>query len=1510
MSLSYAVGPHAIGCNPAAGSIDVEVAGGTPPYAYTWSSGQVTQDIQNEIPSFYWVRATDANGCAVISDWIQIPWARNIIVTGQVTPTCFFGDLGAVDIDVTGGTPPYTYDWWDVHGFTSTNEDISGLADGNYFLDIIDANGCRAQYFFTVVIDWSALQLTAQVTNSPSCGLGGAIDLTVTGGSGPYQYYWGYGGGITTEDLSGIPAGSYNIQVTDQNGCMAFANYVVEGTPKSVHLTADVTGTCNGLALGAVDITMTGGVPPFQFTWGGPGGFSATTEDVGALAPGNYWVFVQDAIGCTASEAVEVPLVDPFTLSADLFPTCNATGSIDLTVTGGVGPFTYAWLPTGQTTEDISNVPNNFYVVTVTDAAGCQVTANWYLGTLPINLNTTTTMPACYGEQNGSIDLVVNFGAPPFIYAWSSGDSTEDISGLASGLYSVTVTDADGCSASGQFNIGQNSQLFLNPVGVLPSCPNEGTGSINNAFGGGTAPYTFNWSGPDGFSTITKIPAITSVLPGIYTLVMTDELGCTLTQTYTVAGYPAVVIEAFVVPSCSANASGVIELEIEGGTAPLAFYWNGPDGFTATTEDIASLAPGTYQLFVSDANNCNTYVSWVIESSPCCEADRFYPHGTLSSTVTNPASGTIDIQGQFIIDQDFTFDNATVYMEPGAEIIQLDGTNLWVNNSTIQSCQDVMWKGITTGNGCIAQLKSSMIADAESGIRAMNSSIVLVDGSEFKNNRIGIEVPDQGGLNSVVVYPWNSTFHAEGPLALPYPGQTTIVGQNGYAALVVSDMSLDFTGTGNSIRNLNNGIVGQRSNITVQNCTFKDIQPDGGLGTVSNGSAIYADGGTSFVTLKQVGFGTTTGAAPSFQNCRWGIYTEYMNVYSLLNNMVNVGTAYHVERSGYRNIDIFNNKLDTRFDGIQLYMNDGCVHMDIAINDITFATNPPPGQFVKGYSAIVVKEANAANLNSVIQNNTIHYRANATTAYAGIRLTSANDFKVLNNTLEMDNNANNYAGIYTSGCTRPLISCNTVTGSNTNYNVNDGQSAIRNNMGDGVSIVCNDVDATTNGILFSGATLNTDLSGNNIRRHKWGLHAGGATVLQDQDRKGNLWYNTPEPNGLHAWSENLNAGDYPCNYFPEMIMGGNAEPVQQLPVNWFLPVNGPNYRCDDGETNYCAQYEKLVCEACKTELDAKVANDDLENNPYTEETKQILENDLYKKLDNAPIMLANDQELADFYAAMQNTNVAQFKLINDDYLALYDLDASITAYLAANKTQIEGLMDQLKLAMQQLADETLTPAQRQTIMANANGLQLSVRNLTTLNDQALQLAATSKALNADNVKAANNSVGTTELIETNEKQVKEIYLNTVAKEVDSFTSTEAAALLAIANQCPMVGGNAVYRARSLYALIDDDMEYNDASLCLQHGIIYKSRKPKTITEVSIQPNPTNDAATLLYPFYEDMQGTLIIYDALGKEVQRHRLSQDVVRYEFSTAELKQGAYHYAVSNGADVIGTGKLMIVR
>ncbi|MBK9598607.1 MAG: hypothetical protein IPO60_09915 [Flavobacteriales bacterium] len=177
-------------------------------------------------------------------------------------------------------------------------------------------------------------------------------------------------------------------------------------------------------------------------------------------------------------------------------------------------------------------------------------------------------------------------------------------------------------------------------------------------------------------------------------------------------------------------------------------------------------------------------------------------------------------------------------------------------------------------------------------------------------------------------------------------------------------------------------------------------------------------------------------------------------------------------------------------------------------------------------------------------------------------------------------------------------------------------------------------------------------------------------------------------------------------------------------------------------------------------------------------------------------------------------------------------------------------------------------------------------------------------------KAANTNVGTTKLIESNEKQVNEIYLSTVGKDVDTFTVDQSNTLFYIANQCPMVGGNSVYRARSLYRLIDDEQQFDDPQLCLQHGIIVKSLVARETNTIGVVPNPARDGATLVLGKPLEEPGVFILFNSVGKEVMRLNVPAEDYHMSFATSGLATGVYHYRVVTDLGLVGNGRLSIVR
>jgi hypothetical protein len=174
----------------------------------------------------------------------------------------------------------------------------------------------------------------------------------------------------------------------------------------------------------------------------------------------------------------------------------------------------------------------------------------------------------------------------------------------------------------------------------------------------------------------------------------------------------------------------------------------------------------------------------------------------------------------------------------------------------------------------------------------------------------------------------------------------------------------------------------------------------------------------------------------------------------------------------------------------------------------------------------------------------------------------------------------------------------------------------------------------------------------------------------------------------------------------------------------------------------------------------------------------------------------------------------------------------------------------------------------------------------------------------------NAGIGTIELIEQNERTVNDIYLNTIAKDESAFTATQATALYAVAIQCPMAGGQAVFRARALYGLFDDAQDYDDASTCLSLGIVFRNLEQSDPPAVTVIPNPASDNITVYCVLEPDETGTLILFDALGAEAIRYPMTGRTQQQVFSVSRLSQGAYHYRVYTARGQLGEGKLTIIR
>ncbi|MES3016346.1 MAG: SprB repeat-containing protein, partial [Bacteroidota bacterium] len=297
---------------------------------------------------YHFILRSDYGGC---TDEILITKSTITPTSTKTDVLCFGASSGAIDLTVSGGTSPYTYSW----SSGQTSQDLSSLAAGTYTVTVTDAKGCSASLAVTINQP-AALALTAGKTDILCFGAQtGAVNLTVSGGTAPYTYAWTGGITASTEDLTNLAAGTYNVTVTDANNCTATTSVTVTQPAAVLALSTTKTDVlCFGTSTGAINLTASGGTAPYSYSWSG----GINTEDRSALAAGTYSVIVTDASNCTATTSVTITQPVAFTLNStktDIKCFGGTTGSIDLTVSGGIAPYSYVWSG-GITTEDLSNL--------------------------------------------------------------------------------------------------------------------------------------------------------------------------------------------------------------------------------------------------------------------------------------------------------------------------------------------------------------------------------------------------------------------------------------------------------------------------------------------------------------------------------------------------------------------------------------------------------------------------------------------------------------------------------------------------------------------------------------------------------------------------------------------------------------------------------------------------------------------------------------------------------------------------------------------------------------------------------------------------------------------------------------------------------------------------------------------------------------------------------------------------------------------------------------------------
>jgi uncharacterized protein (TIGR02145 family) len=359
IKISYAI--KDISCNGQGdGGIDITMEGGTAPFIFQWSNGATTKDISNLSKGTYWVFITDSNNYKYYSNEISINEPDMLLVeVKEIKIPEGENNTGSIDISVSGGTLPYAIQWSN----GSNTEDLMNLAYGGYTVIVIDSNDCNVSNYIPIID-------TTYVIKDVTCkgSADGEIDLIIEGGTQPYSFQWS--NGATSEDISNLSGGKYSVTVTDANNYEFVIKNINIYEPELLFNIVTKNVTCNGYNDGEINITIIGGCQPFNFQWSN----GETTEDISSLSGGNYSVRVTDANNYEYNSG-DINVYEPEILISikEMISIIEGErpGSIDINVLGGTPPYTFVW-SNGSTTEDIFNLSQGKYTITVTDANGCR----------------------------------------------------------------------------------------------------------------------------------------------------------------------------------------------------------------------------------------------------------------------------------------------------------------------------------------------------------------------------------------------------------------------------------------------------------------------------------------------------------------------------------------------------------------------------------------------------------------------------------------------------------------------------------------------------------------------------------------------------------------------------------------------------------------------------------------------------------------------------------------------------------------------------------------------------------------------------------------------------------------------------------------------------------------------------------------------------------------------------------------------------------------------------------
>ena len=672
------------------GAVRIHVEGGWGGYRYTLTQPNGNTRGPQGNPSFsnlsqagsYQITVTDANGCTLTDTFDLTPLESPELALDQTASDFCYDNFNAstLVVNASGGTGSYEYRI--NSGTWVSSNSFSGLSPGNYTIEVRDSNGCRDS--LTQAIN-PPLRADAQTIQELECGgPEGEIRVNISNGytsGGNYDSYEvSINGGPYTTDNNNISGNSfvfsvpndgsitaptsYQFEVTDARGCTTLSNVVTVLPREEIAGTAIPTDTRCGEDNGIVELVpdFTVGIPPYEFS--NDGGNTFSTQNIfSGYGPGTHGGFyIMDSRGCISPEitvtiADSDPLLASSTASDAVCSSGVANGSIETTVTDGVGPYDYRVFDMGgnevqnsigspSTTVNFNNLPTGNYTVVLVDAQGCEVRNEVVIDQNELDLDPLDTDPVDCSDEDFPYRVRATggtapyrfrlVGSPIFVPGIGPGEDIFDVTGLVvpGVTYFVEVMDDNGCVYIEEIDaIGGPNPVNVAATVGMASCNDAGSGSIDYTVDGISGDNFTIWlwntdtgalvEGPTAHSgeSTPYNDSFTGLAPGNYQIEVRDEDTNCRASTLVFIGMnaPSIAIDNYLEANC--NVGALVTVRGFGGSGPYAYAYvptgdPEPTVFTATTTfEIPGPYPEEYDFYVQDANGCTALVSQMIEQA-------------------------------------------------------------------------------------------------------------------------------------------------------------------------------------------------------------------------------------------------------------------------------------------------------------------------------------------------------------------------------------------------------------------------------------------------------------------------------------------------------------------------------------------------------------------------------------------------------------------------------------------------------------------------------------------------------------------------------------------------------------------------------------------------------------------------------------------------------------------------------------------------------------------------------